>query len=151
TATVRLAPTIGLPSIGDLSSTAIFATQTQLAQPPTPLPTATNTPTTAPGITPTIAPTATITNTPTVTPTPKLAELFIASVTTPNNTIILNPAQQLSTAPFTVEIGNQGSAPAPVFVTTISLADGTSFSAPTSVILDPGTKTTVTVNVNFTK
>src|SRR5262249_16600043 len=65
--------------------------------------------------------------------------------------IILNPAQPISTAPFTVEIGNQGSAPAVVFLTSITLADGTSFSAPTTVILNPSTKTTVTINVNFTK
>src|SRR5262249_22238727 len=78
-------PGQGAPSIGELTSTAIYATQTKLAQPPPtatlpPQPTATN----VPGITPTV------TLTPSMTPTPLLPNLVVSSVATSSNTVILD-------------------------------------------------------------
>ncbi len=139
------------PSIGDLSSTAIFATQTKLAQPPTATPTFTGTPTTAPGITATIAPTATITQTPSLTPTPQLPNLVVSSVETTSTTIVLDPVQKLATVPFIVKVQNIGDAPAPVFQVTVEQPDGTRVSANTTIVLNPKSETELTLQVPFTK
>jgi hypothetical protein len=137
------------PSIGDLTSTAIFATQTKLAQPPTPLPTATATPTTAPGITPSPAPTATITLTPSITPTPVLPNLKIIAITTPSDTVVLDPIQKLATVPVRVTVANTGDAPAPVFQLSVDQV-GARVSTLTTAILNPKAQIDITLNVTFT-
>ncbi len=138
------------PSIGDLTSTAIYATQTKLAEPPTPLPTPTVTPTTAPGITPTLAPTATITLTPSSTATPVLPNLVITSVATTSTTVVLDPVQHLATVPFVVTVANTGDAPAPVFQIAIDTPGGPRVSLMTTEILAPKTERQYTLNVTFT-
>src|SRR5204863_3832969 len=81
------------PSAGDLSSTAIFATQTQLAQPPTP-----GGATLAPDVTATF------------TSTPQLPNLVINSIETSGTNVVLDPVQKLATVPFIVKVANTGSA-----------------------------------------
>jgi len=128
-------PTAGQrqPSAGDLSSTAIFATQTQLAKPPT-----------QSGAT--LPPNTTAT----FTATPQLPNLVIASVGTTGTTVVLDPVQKLATVPFIVKIDNTGSAPAPVFQVTINLPNATRFGATTTAILQPQGEAELTIPVTFT-
>jgi hypothetical protein len=133
---------IGQASAGDMSSTAIFATQTKLAQPNTPTqgpPTGTS----IPGVTPSV------TLTPTLTPTPLQPNIVINSVATSSTTVILDPVQQLATVPFVIQVANTGQAPAPVFQVTVRLPNGTSTSINTTIVLAPQASTEITVNATF--
>ena len=127
-------PTTGpqQPSTGDLSSTAIFATQTQLAKPPT-----------QSGATPIPNMTATF------TPTPLLPNLVISAIETTGSTIVLDPVQKLATVPFIVKVDNMGSAPAPVFQVTINLPAGKTFGVKTTAILQPNGQAELTIPVTF--
>ncbi|MEP7286761.1 MAG: GDSL-type esterase/lipase family protein [Chloroflexota bacterium] len=132
------------PSSADLTSTAIFATQTQMAKPPTQaaiLP--------SPTLGGVIVP-VTPTNVP-PTAVPALPNLVITSVTTASDTIILDPVQHLATVPFIVRVANTGNAAAPVFQVSIDQIDGTRASGVTTIILQPQASIDLTINVAFTK
>jgi hypothetical protein len=134
-------PTQHQPSAGDLSSTAIYATQTALAKP---APTNTIAPTVA-GVTPTI------TLTPTLTPTPLLPDLTITKVTIPSTNVILDPVQNLASVPFTITVANVGQADAPVFQIAVILPDGTRFVGTTNIILVKQSSVELTINAIFSK
>jgi uncharacterized protein YraI len=141
----------GNPNAADFTSTAIFATQTALAKPPTATVTNTLPPTQtlAPGVTPTTTTTPSITPTATITNTPTLPNLIVKSISPSPASVVVPNAAGTTIAPFTVTVSNTGSAQAAVFVVTASLPNGTSASAPTTVILGPGQDTQVTLNVTF--
>src|SRR5579859_4205255 len=141
TFTPYVPPTQHQASAGDLSSTAIYATQTKLAQP---LPTNTLAPTVA-GVTPTT------TMTPTFTSTPVLPNLTITSVLVPSTTVVLDPVQHLASVPFTIKVANIGQADAPVFQVAVLLPDGTRFVGTTNIILAKGADVELTITTIFSK
>jgi hypothetical protein len=151
TSTTRPTQGSGQPSIGDLTSTAIYATQTAIAAPPTLAPPPTNTATIAPGVTITVGPTNTATLTPTVTSTPVLPNLVINSVALSSTTIVLDPVQKLATVPFSIKVANTGDAPAPVFQVAVDSLDGRVTSPPLTQVLNAKAEIDIPLNVTFTE
>lgn len=147
TATVFVAPTNRPVTIGDLTSTAIFATQTAIAQPPTPLPSPTATPTIPPGVTPSITPIPSATNTPTITPTPVLPELLISDLRFASQTVILDPVTKKGTLSVQVSVRNIGAAIAPVFQVSVRTPAGGTVSKQTVNALGPNESETLIFDV----
>ncbi len=147
TATIYIPPQPGQVSVGDLTSTAIYATQTKLAQIPSPLPT--NTPTVTPLPGETVAPTATPSDTPTVTPTPLLPDVIVSAIDLASTTVILDATTRQATLPVKVTVKNNGQALAPTFDVALRLFDGTAITKRTTVVLDLGAETTLDFDVTF--
>ncbi len=147
TPTVFVPPTNRPVTIGDLTSTAIFATQTAIAQPPTPLPSPTVTPTIPPGVTPSITPIPSATNTPTITPTPVLPELLISDLRFVSQTVILDPVTKKGTLSLQVTVRNIGAAIAPVFQVSVRTPAGGTVSKPTINALGPDQSETLIFDV----
>lgn len=122
----------GTDTIPELTSTAIFATQTRLAQPNTP-----SFNTSIPNITLTAS------------TTPSLANLRITRVTPVNTEVILGPDGRATTR-VTVAIQNVGSVEVPIFTVLLRTPDGTRYNAQTEVILTPNQTTEIVFDVIFT-
>ncbi|MBX3063286.1 MAG: SH3 domain-containing protein [Anaerolineae bacterium] len=137
TNTVEVPPAARTASIGDLTSTMIYATQTALAQ-PSPIPPTATVPA---GVTATTGPTATATSTPT---RPDLVAINVYPE--PPSIPYVSPQTPYA---YRVQVRNVGSATAPTFDVAVR-TDTQTFSAPTTVVLNPGEVTEVTINVVFT-
>ncbi|MDW8300644.1 MAG: CARDB domain-containing protein, partial [Anaerolineae bacterium] len=128
-------PTQGPITIGQLTSTAIFATQTALAFSPTPPPSPTPSLTPPPGVT---LPTATPSATPTATATPLLPDLIVSRVEADRTTVILDPISRSGQLVVMVTVRNQGAATAPVFQVSVRQPNGVTVTQPTVNALAPG-------------
>ncbi|RMF52172.1 MAG: hypothetical protein D6749_05755, partial [Chloroflexota bacterium] len=135
TPTPFVPPTQGPITIGLLTSTAIFATQTALAFSPTPPPSPTPSFTPPPGVT---LPTLTPSFTPTATATPLLPDLIISRVEADRTTVVLDPDTRSGRLVISVIVRNQGAAPAPVFDVSVRQPNGITVTQTTVNALEPG-------------
>ncbi|MFN7208831.1 MAG: CARDB domain-containing protein [Aggregatilineales bacterium] len=146
TPTVFVPPTEGPVTIGQLTSTAIFATQTALAAPPTAPPSPTPSLTPPPGVT---LPTETPSATPTITPTPLLPDLIISRAEPDRNTVVLDPVSLSGQLVVMVTVRNEGSATAPVFLVTVRQPNGVAVTQPTINALEPGQEEMLRFDIVF--
>ncbi len=146
TPTPFVPPTEGPITIGQLTSTAIFATQTALALPPTAPPSPTPSLTPPPGVT---LPTETPSATPTITPTPLLPDLIISRAEADRTTVVLDPISLSGQLVVMVTVRNQGSATAPVFLVTVRQPNGVAVTQPTINALEPGQEEMLRFDIVF--
>ncbi len=139
-------PTQGQTTIGQLTSTAIFATQTALAFSPTPPPSPTPSLTPPPGVT---LPTETPSATPTITPTPLLPELIISRVEADRTTVVLDPVTRVGQLVVSVIVRNEGAAPAPIFLVSVRQPNGVVVTQPVFNILAPGQEEMLRFDIAF--
>jgi hypothetical protein len=139
-------PTQGPITIGQLTSTAIFATQTALAFSPTPPPSPTPSLTPPPGVT---LPTETPSATPTATPTPLLPDLIISRVEADRTTVVLDPVTRSGQLIVMVTVRNQGAATAPVFLVSVRQPNGVTVTQPTVNALAPGQEEMLRFDIVF--
>ena len=139
-------PTQGQASIGQLTSTAIFATQTALAFSPTPPPSPTPSLTPPPGIT---LPTETPSATPTITPTPLLPELVISRAEADRTTVVLDPVTRVGQLVVSVIVRNEGASPAPLFLVSVRQPNGVVVTQSVVNILAPGQEEMLRFDIAF--
>ncbi len=139
-------PTQGPVTIGQLTSTAIFATQTALAFSPTPPPSPTPSLTPPPGVT---LPTETPSATPTATATPLLPDLIVSRVEADRTTVVLDPVTRIGQLVVMVTVRNQGAAAAPIFLVSVRQPNGVVVTQPTVNVLEPGQEEMLRFEIAF--
>ncbi|MCE7947050.1 MAG: hypothetical protein DYG88_06445 [Chloroflexi bacterium CFX4] len=139
-------PTQGQVTIGQLTSTAIFATQTALAFSPTPPPSPTPSFTPPPGVT---LPTETPSATPTITPTPLLPELVISRAEADRTTVVLDPVTRVGQLVVSAIVRNEGASPAPIFLVSVRQPNGVVVTQPVVNILAPGQEEMLRFDIAF--